>query len=77
MQSLHERHDLYFRIRVVEALWDHVTEDPEELSFEAGERLVVVDATDADWWYATYLDQVRESPSRDYARSFSKARRES
>ena len=46
------------RIRLVEALWDHVTDDPEELSFEAGERLVVVDAADADWWYATYLDQV-------------------
>ena len=42
----------------MEALWDHVTDDPEELPFEAEERLVVVDATDANWWYATYLEQV-------------------
>ena len=49
---------LFVRIRIVEALWDHVTDDPEELPFEAEERLVVVDATDANWWYATYLEQV-------------------
>ena len=46
------------RIRIVEALWDHITDDYDELAFEAGERLVVVDSSDEFWWYGTYLEQV-------------------
>lgn len=37
----------------VEALWDHVTLDPEELSFRAGEVIEVTDSSDKDWWWGT------------------------
>jgi len=35
----------------VEALWDHVTLDPDELGFEAGEVIEVTDMSERDWWF--------------------------
>ena len=35
----------------MEALWDHVTLDPEELGFRAGDVIEVTDMTDKDWWW--------------------------
>ncbi|XP_046325681.2 uncharacterized protein LOC124110386 isoform X3 [Haliotis rufescens] len=34
-----------------EALWDHVTMDPDELGFRAGEQIRVTDMSDKDWWF--------------------------
>lgn len=34
-----------------EALWDHVTMDPEELSFKAGDIITVISMTNIDWWF--------------------------
>lgn len=34
-----------------EALWDHVTMDPEELAFKAGGLVEVVDDSDGEWWW--------------------------
>ncbi|XP_059175095.1 uncharacterized protein LOC131955133 isoform X2 [Physella acuta] len=34
-----------------EALWDHVTMDPNELGFRAGDLICVTDATDKHWWF--------------------------
>jgi hypothetical protein len=34
-----------------EALWDHVTMDPEELGFRAGELIRVTDTANKHWWY--------------------------
>ncbi|KAG1662933.1 Rho guanine nucleotide exchange factor 4 [Nymphon striatum] len=34
-----------------EAVWDHVTLDPEELAFKAGDLVEVVDTTDENWWW--------------------------
>ena len=52
----------------MEALWDHVTDDYDELAFEAGEKLVVVDSSDEFWWYGTYLEQVRTKSWRNARR---------
>ena len=35
----------------VESLWDHITLDPEELAFRAGEVIRVSDRSDRDWWW--------------------------
>lgn len=35
----------------VEALWHHVTMDPEELGFRAGDVIQVTDMADKDWWW--------------------------
>ncbi|XP_014664538.1 PREDICTED: uncharacterized protein LOC106806906 isoform X2 [Priapulus caudatus] len=34
-----------------EALWDHVTMDPDELPFRVGEVIEVIDNEDSDWWW--------------------------
>ncbi|XP_069103567.1 LOW QUALITY PROTEIN: serine-rich adhesin for platelets-like [Argopecten irradians] len=34
-----------------EALWDHITMDPEELGFHAGDVIEVMDMGDKDWWW--------------------------
>ncbi|KAL8612232.1 hypothetical protein ACOMHN_028929 [Nucella lapillus] len=34
-----------------EASWDHVTMDPDELGFRAGDLLRVTDTSDKHWWY--------------------------
>ncbi|XP_006816462.1 uncharacterized protein LOC100376365 [Saccoglossus kowalevskii] len=35
----------------VEALWDHVTMDEDELPFQAGDVIEVTDKLDKDWWW--------------------------
>ena len=35
----------------VEALWDHVTMDTEELGFKVGDVIRVIDLSNADWWW--------------------------
>lgn len=32
------------------AVWDHVTIDPDELKFEAGDSIEVLEMADRDWW---------------------------
>ncbi|XP_036023134.1 rho guanine nucleotide exchange factor 4 isoform X3 [Onychomys torridus] len=34
-----------------EALWDHVTMDDQELGFQAGDVIEVMDATNREWWW--------------------------
>lgn len=43
-------------VAYVEALWDHVTMDSEELAFQAGEVIEVTDMSDKDWWWGS-IDQ--------------------
>ena len=35
----------------VEALWDHVTMEQDELGFKVGNVIQVVDMKNADWWW--------------------------
>jgi len=35
----------------VEALWDHVTMDDDELGFKVGDVIRVIDMSNADWWW--------------------------
>nr|XP_037285480.1 mucin-5AC-like [Rhipicephalus microplus] len=46
----------YEGVTYVEALWDHVTLDSEELAFQAGEVIEVTDMSDKDWWWGS-VDQ--------------------
>ncbi|GFR61313.1 rho guanine nucleotide exchange factor 4 [Elysia marginata] len=39
-----------------EALWDHVTMDPEELGFRAGDLIRVTDCQDKHWWFGVLDD---------------------
>jgi len=39
-----------------EALWDHITMDPEELGFRAQDVIEVVDMSDKDWWFGAIDD---------------------
>ena len=41
----------------VEALWDHVTLDSEELGFRAGDLIEVTDMSDKDWWWGHLEDR--------------------
>lgn len=43
----------YEGVTYVEALWDHVTLDSEELAFHAGEVIEVTDMSDKDWWWGS------------------------
>ncbi|XP_025079612.1 rho guanine nucleotide exchange factor 4-like isoform X2 [Pomacea canaliculata] len=36
-----------------EALWDHVTMDPDELGFRAGDLVRVTDMSEKHWWYGS------------------------
>lgn len=36
-----------------EALWDHVTMDPDELGFRAGDLIRVTETADKHWWFGT------------------------
>lgn len=40
-----------------EALWDHITMDPEELGFRAGDVIDVADMSDKDWWWGAIDDR--------------------
>jgi len=40
-----------------EALWDHVTLDPVELGFRAGDVIEVKDMLDKDWWWGRHADR--------------------
>lgn len=46
-----------------EALWDHVTMDPEELSFQAGDIITVLTMTSCDWWFGQVGDLVGWFPA--------------
>ncbi|XP_063114845.1 rho guanine nucleotide exchange factor 4 isoform X3 [Cavia porcellus] len=39
-----------------EALWDHVTMDDQELGFQAGDVIEVMDATNREWWWGRVAD---------------------
>ncbi|KAF4026271.1 hypothetical protein G4228_018637 [Cervus hanglu yarkandensis] len=39
-----------------EALWDHVTMDDQELGFNAGDVIEVMDATNREWWWGRVAD---------------------
>jgi Variant SH3 domain len=34
-----------------EAVWDHVTVEPDELGFRAGDEIEVINMSDRDWWW--------------------------
>lgn len=34
-----------------EAVWDHVTVDPDELDFRANDEIEVINMSDRDWWW--------------------------
>ncbi|XP_067008180.1 spermatogenesis-associated protein 13 isoform X2 [Anabrus simplex] len=38
---------------LAEAVWDHVTMEPEELAFRAGDEIEVLDTVNRDWWWGT------------------------
>ncbi|XP_049771951.1 spermatogenesis-associated protein 13 [Schistocerca cancellata] len=38
---------------LAEAVWDHVTMEPEELAFRAGDVIEVLDSVNRDWWWGT------------------------
>lgn len=40
-----------------EALWDHITMDPEELGFRAQDVIEVLDMADKDWWFGVIDDR--------------------
>ncbi|XP_052784124.1 uncharacterized protein LOC128219956 isoform X2 [Mya arenaria] len=40
-----------------EALWDHITMDPEELAFRAQDVIEVHDMADKDWWFGAIEDR--------------------
>ncbi|XP_022797660.1 uncharacterized protein LOC111335916 isoform X2 [Stylophora pistillata] len=46
-----------------EALWDHVTMDPEELSFQVGDIITVLTMTSCDWWFGQVGDRVGWFPA--------------
>jgi len=54
-----------------EALWDHVTLDPVELGFRAGDVIKVKDMLDKDWWWGKLEDREGWFPSAFVAVSHS------
>lgn len=36
-----------------EAIWDYFSNDPEELSFHAGDLIDVSDTSNKEWWWGT------------------------
>ncbi|GLG98029.1 Protein still life, isoform SIF type 1, partial [Gryllus bimaculatus] len=38
-------------VTLAEAVWDHVTMEPEELAFRAGDVIEVLDRVNRDWWW--------------------------
>ena len=46
-----------------EALWDHVTMDPEELAFRAGDLIEVTDMADKDWRWRVMEDYEGRFPA--------------
>ncbi|XP_074658015.1 uncharacterized protein LOC141910991 [Tubulanus polymorphus] len=44
------------QLTFAEALWDHVTMDPDELPFRAGDVIEVTDMLDKDWWWGCVDD---------------------
>ena len=55
-----------------EALWDHVTLDPVELGFRAGDVIEVKDKLDKSWWWGRVEDKEGWFPSAFVAVSHSK-----
>ena len=39
------------KVVVAEALWDHVTMQPDELGFQVGDVIKICDMSNADWWW--------------------------
>lgn len=46
-----------------EALWDHVTMDPEELSFQVGDIITVLTMTSVEWWFGQVGDRIGWFPA--------------
>jgi len=42
-------------LAIVEGLWDFEGADDEDLSFQAGDILEVIDQSDPDWWQVRWL----------------------
>lgn len=57
--------------RLAEALWDHFSGDPLELSFKAGDKLLILDASDSDWWFGTKLVDAGGGIGRGFSSSSS------
>lgn len=43
--------DGFAPVVLAEALWDHVTLDQDELSFQSGDVIEVIDRRDRYWWW--------------------------
>jgi len=54
-----------------EALWDHVTLDPVELGFRAGDVIEVKDMLDKNWWWGRLEEKEGWFPSAFVAVSHS------
>jgi len=65
-QVLQPRNSVY-----AEALWDHVTLDPVELGFRAGDVIEVKDKLDKNWWWGRVEDKEGWFPSAFVAVSHS------
>ena len=50
-------------LTLAEALWDHVTMDPAELGFRAGDLIQVVDISDKHWWHGVMDDRTGWFPA--------------
>uniref|UniRef100_T1IW01 Spermatogenesis-associated protein 13 n=1 Tax=Strigamia maritima TaxID=126957 RepID=T1IW01_STRMM len=55
-------------IMYAEALWDHVTMDPDELPFKAGDLVAVVNCIDQNWWWGALQDRMGWFPA-DFVRA--------
>ncbi|CAH1245346.1 ARHGEF9 [Branchiostoma lanceolatum] len=56
-QDIDEMFEDEDEVTYAEALWDHVTMDPDELAFRAGEVIEVTDLNDKDWWWGCIEDR--------------------
>lgn len=58
LQLINSGHVVY-----AEALWDHVTMEEQELAFEAGDVIRVVEVSSKDWWCGSKGDREAWFPS--------------
>ena len=58
MQLISSGHVVY-----AEALWDHVTMEEQELAFQAGDVIRVLEASSKDWWFGLVGDSEAWFPS--------------
>ncbi|XP_078614526.1 uncharacterized protein LOC144883775 isoform X2 [Branchiostoma floridae x Branchiostoma japonicum] len=56
-QDIDEMFEEEDEVTYAEALWDHVTMDPDELGFRAGEVIEVTDLNHKDWWWGCIEDR--------------------